>query len=84
MRIILERSKCIGCASCQSVCPDFFETGEDNLINLKGSKQTRLHRYAKHCGQEGEIFELEIKNDVPNSLKEAVDICPLKIIKFVE
>lgn len=29
MKIKLDREKCIGCGTCQAVCPKFFEMKED-------------------------------------------------------
>ncbi len=68
MKIILERSKCIGCGSCVAVCEKFFEMGEDNLSKIKGGQMT------------GENMELEIAD--AGCAKEAADICPVQIIKI--
>ena len=71
MKIILERPKCIGCGSCVAVCPKFFElaSDDDGLADLKGSTQN------------GENFELEVAE--VDCVKEAVDICPVQVIKIV-
>ncbi len=37
MKIILDKSKCIGCGTCWTLCDKFFEIGEDNKSKLKGS-----------------------------------------------
>ena len=69
-KIIQERDKCIGCGSCTAVAPDYFELDENdglaNLINGKVVKGT---------------FIREIKK-INSSIKEAVSICPLEIIKI--
>jgi ferredoxin len=38
MKIKIDQQKCIGCGSCQAVCPDIFEIGEDSKAHLKGSE----------------------------------------------
>jgi len=68
-KIIQQRKKCIGCGACVSVCPDFLEMDRgDGLANLKNAKKA------------GEDFELEIEKI--GCLKEAIDICPIQIIKI--
>lgn len=66
MKIVLERSKCIGCGSCAAVCPRFFEMGEDGLSVVKGGQTV------------GDNMELEVQN--PFCAREAGDICPVQII----
>lgn len=68
-KITHERKKCIGCGSCATVCPDFFEMSqEDGLAVLKNAKKV------------GEEFELEVEKI--GCLKEAADVCPVQIIKI--
>lgn len=70
-KIIHQRKKCIGCGACAAVCPKFFEIdGKDNLATLKGSKKVGA----------GEEFELRV--DKIDCLKDAVEMCPVKIIKI--
>lgn len=35
MKIIIDKEKCIGCASCAGACPDVFEMGEDGKAQVK-------------------------------------------------
>jgi len=67
MKIIHQRSKCIGCGSCATVCDKFFKMENDGLATLKDSKQV------------GENFELEVED--ADCAQDAVDICPVQIIK---
>jgi len=68
-KIIHERSKCIGCGVCAVVCPQMFEMSEkDGLATLKNSKE------------KNEVCELQTKET--GCAKEAVDICPIKIIRI--
>jgi len=71
MKIILEREKCIGCGSCVSVCPKFFEMGEDGKSHLKKSE---------YNGKK-EIEELEVKE--PGCVAEAAELCPAECIKVL-
>ena len=68
MKIIQERSKCIGCSSCVAVCPKFFDMAEDGLADLKGAAQSN------------DNFELETED--AGCIKEAVEVCPVQIIKI--
>ncbi|MFH1820708.1 MAG: ferredoxin [Candidatus Nealsonbacteria bacterium] len=66
-KVILERPKCIGCGSCESVCPKYWKLGDDGKVNLIGSKS------------QGENFELEVEEAGCNT--QAVEICPVQCIK---
>ncbi len=68
MKIIHQRSKCIGCGSCAAVCDKFFEMAGDGLASLKGAAQV------------GDDFELEAE-DI-GCAKDAADVCPVQIIKI--
>lgn len=66
MKIVQERSKCIGCGSCAAVCPKMFEMADDGLASIKGGQMV------------GENMELEVEK--PGCAKEAGEICPVQII----
>ncbi len=38
MKIVFDKENCIGCGSCVSICPSFWEMGDDGKAALKGSK----------------------------------------------
>ncbi len=67
MKIIQERKKCIGCGSCVAVCDKYFEMADDGLVTIKGGETV------------GNNMELEIQE--VGCAKEAVEICPVQIIK---
>lgn len=69
MKIIHEKSKCIGCGTCAAICPEFFEMDEkDNLAELKNSQ----------IDEDGnEVLETKENKEC---LKEASEVCPVQII----
>jgi len=70
MKIIHEKSKCIGCGLCAALCPKFWEMAEDGKAHLKNSKQN------PRIGNE----ELEIEKVECN--QEAADGCPVQCIQI--
>jgi ferredoxin len=70
MKITLDKSKCIGCGSCASLCPKFFELAEDGKSHLKGSK----------FDQNQQKEELEIEES--GCVKEAAEACPVQAIQI--
>lgn len=66
MKIIIDKSKCIGCGTCISLCPRYFEMGEDGKSHLKGSS--------------AENGELEIEK--AECSQDAVDNCPVQCIEL--
>lgn len=71
MKIILHRSKCIGCGSCAAVCQDFFEIADDGLSRIKGSQ-----------GDSEGNDTLEIKEENKGCAGEAAEVCPVQIIEI--
>ncbi|OIP76113.1 ferredoxin [bacterium (Candidatus Gribaldobacteria) CG_4_9_14_3_um_filter_36_15] len=71
MKIIHEKSKCIGCGSCVALCPKFFEIDEEGIAHLKGSQ---LDSKTKE-----EILEIP----KPECVKEAAEVCPVECIKIL-
>ena len=66
-KIIHERSKCVRCGACVSVCPEMFEMSpKDGRAILKNSEE-----------KDGAY---ELKTEKIDCIKEADDICPVKII----
>ena len=71
IKIIHDKKKFIGCGSCITICPTMFEISENQIANLKNSKEING------------VFELEIDNNI-DCIKEAANVCPVEIIKIQE
>jgi len=69
MKIIQDRTKCIGCGACVAVCPKYWEMSDDGLATLKGGKIN---------AKTGNV-ELESEDGCN---KEAAESCPVQIIKI--
>ncbi len=67
MKVKLDLEKCIGCGTCDSVCPDVFTMGDDMKAHLKDGQAS------------GQIEEKEI-TDSP-CLEEAADTCAVEAIE---
>ncbi len=67
-RIILEKSKCIGCGTCSAVCPSHWEMGEDGLASLKGGTEKE------------NVIEKEVEEAGCN--EEAAQLCAAQCIKI--
>lgn len=70
MRIIHEKSKCIGCGSCTILCPKYWEMGEDGKAHLLGSE----------FDEAAEIETLGLEEKEIGCNQEAVDVCPVQCI----
>lgn len=71
-KIIHNREGCIGCGSCEVVCPKYWEMDREEIkANLKNAVKNA----------KGD-FELEI--DEVECNKEAVDYCPVRVISVEE
>ncbi len=71
-KIIIEIEKCIGCGSCQIVCPKYFELADDGKAHIKGSVKD-----SKSGNEELETEKLECA-------EAAVEICPVECIKIIK
>lgn len=70
MKIVHEKKKCIGCGLCTTLCPDYWEMGDDGKSQLLNSKKNK-----------NEDYELEV-NEAGCS-QEAAESCPVQCIKIV-
>lgn len=68
MKIIHKKAECIGCGSCVSLCPKYFEMVETGKAHLKGSEEDA----------KTEVETLEISD--PGCAQEAVEVCPVQCI----
>lgn len=66
-KVILDRDACIGCGSCQALCPKYWEMADDAKVNFLGSKK-----------MEGEKYELELEDAGCN--QQAEEACPVQCI----
>ena len=64
-KIKLEREKCIGCGSCQALCPKYFELQDDGKSHIKDA--------VKQDVEELETEKLECA-------ESAVEACPSQCI----
>ena len=64
---MLERDICIGCGSCQAVCPKYWEMADDGKVNLLGSQKA-----------EGEKYVIELEDAGCN--QQAAEACPVQCI----
>ena len=71
-KIIQEKSKCIGCGTCVSICSKYFEMTEDGKAVIKGANY-----------DDNEKGELEIE-EMDACAKEAADSCPVQCIQVEE
>lgn len=71
MKIIQNYKDCIGCGTCVALCPEFWEMDNEGKAKPKGGVKN----------QETEEYELEIKKEGCN--KDAVDSCPVQVIKII-
>jgi len=70
MKIILEKSKCIGCGNCVALCEKFFELGGDGKCHLKGSE----------LDPKTQRETLEVDNS--ECAKDAAETCPVQAISI--
>mgnify|MGYP001576040003 FL=1 len=71
IKIIFNKSKCIGCGACVAICPNFFEM-KDGFANLKNSKKIK---------NQFEIF-VQADEDSLLFLEQASRNCPVKAINI--
>ncbi|RME54369.1 ferredoxin [Candidatus Woesearchaeota archaeon] len=67
-RIEHDRENCIACGSCWSICPEFWEQGEDGKSLLKNNKNNKLV-----------IEEKDLECN-----KSAAESCPVNVIHIIE
>lgn len=69
MRVVLDKTKCLGCGTCTALCPKYFQMGQDDLATLKDGKVL------------GQTEELTISSI--ECIKDAVKACPSQAIKII-
>lgn len=71
-KIIFNREECIGCGSCGALCPLFWDMADDMKADLKNAKLNEDNK-----------FELEVSEEDKSCNQDAVDCCPVQIIKII-
>lgn len=66
-KIKIEREKCIGCGSCQALCPKYFEIIDDGKSHIIGSE--------KKDNEELEVDKIECA-------EAAAEACPVQCISI--
>lgn len=62
MRVFVDREKCMGCGVCESVCPEVFQMGEDNIAKVlqdlvPESSEDTAREAAQSCPEEAIVVE---------------------------
>lgn len=74
MKVSIDRSTCVSCGSCWDTCPGFFEQNTDDSFSQVIEK-FRLN---------GDIAQGMPLPDLEDCTKDAVDLCPVQIIRIEE
>lgn len=67
-KIILEKEKCIGCGSCTTLCPEYFEMEDDGKSHIKNSNKD-----SKTGNEELEVEKIKCA-------ESAAEACPVECI----
>ena len=70
-KILHYKDECISCGACAAICPEFWEMDDDGMAHLKESAKVEDHWER--------IIDTE---DSRARNQEAVDVCPVTIIKI--
>jgi ferredoxin len=68
MKIIHNPQKCIGCGTCASICPDFWQMADDGKAHLKEGQS------------ESEQETLDVAEE--SCVQEVVDACPVQAVEI--
>lgn len=76
VRITVDRSACIACGVAPNQCPEIFVLGEDN------GKTRIVEKYSEETSDETSVGV--VPGNLPDCVKEAVDLCPVQAISLQE
>jgi ferredoxin len=76
-KIQLEREKCIGCGSCQALCPKYFEIQEDGKSHIKDAA-----KQPASPSQGGDVEEIEVEK--LECAEPAAEACPVQCIHIIK
>ncbi|MEM2916938.1 MAG: ferredoxin [Candidatus Bathyarchaeia archaeon] len=68
MKISINREECIGCATCEALCPQVFKLAEDG-------KSSIIETYRKGSPSKGEVEE-----NLASCVESAKEACPVQVI----
>jgi ferredoxin len=74
VKVIIERETCVSCGSCWETCPTLFEQDPDDSFSRIIDKY-RIN---------GNIAEGTLTEDIIPCAQEALDLCPVQIIRIQE
>jgi ferredoxin len=74
VKVIIERETCVSCGSCWETCPALFEQDPDDSFSRIIDKY-RIN---------GNIAEGTLTEDLIPCAQEALDLCPVQIIRIQE
>lgn len=70
IKITQFRSKCIGCAYCEDLAPNFWKMNHaDGKVDLLGGEGNN------------DVFSLDAMDDDLEELMRTVEVCPTKVIR---
>ena len=73
-KIIIESKKCIGCGTCETLCPKHFQIQEDGKAHIINSK----------VNPETDNEEAEVEEGELDCIKNAADACPAQCIHIIK
>ena len=74
MKVIIDRITCVSCGSCWEACPGLFEEDPDDSF----SQIVELYRV------DGDIAKGKPPKALEPCARDAVDLCPVQIIRIEE
>ena len=69
----LDRSRCIGCGACASICPNVFTVAEDGKSTIKEGKPS----------SELDVVEKPVEGEDLECAKNAAQACPVEAIRVL-
>jgi ferredoxin len=74
MMVVIDRINCVSCETCSETCPDLFQPNPDDSF----SQIVELYRV------DGDIAKGKPPKALEPCARDAVDLCPVQIIRIEE